>query len=49
MALASGDLVPDFAVLRRHGEPVRGGKLWPAGPTAVLFYVFDFSGSLEGG
>jgi hypothetical protein len=49
MALAPGDRVPSFAVLRKHGDAVQSDELWPGGPTVVLFYVFDFSGSDEGG
>jgi peroxiredoxin len=49
MSLVVGDTVPDFTVLRKHGEQVTGSELFVQALTVVLFYVFDFSGSLERG
>lgn len=49
MALAVGDIVPDFTSIIRPGETVSSAELFAAGPTAIHFYVFDFTGSMEGG
>ncbi len=43
------DRVPEFSVFRGFKDPIGSGELFAAGPTLVHFYVFDFSGSPEGG
>lgn len=49
MTLSAGDRVPDFSVHRKFGDAPTGKDLFAAGPTVVHFYVFDFTGSPEGG
>jgi hypothetical protein len=44
-----GDVVPAFTVLRGPGESVGSAELFTEGPTALHFYIFDFTGSPEGG
>jgi hypothetical protein len=45
----AGDRVPDFSVFRAFKDPVESAELFADGPTLVHFYVFDFTGSPEGG
>ena len=47
--LAVGDRVPEFSVFRAFKDPVGSRELFAEGPTVVHFYIFDFSGSPEGG
>jgi peroxiredoxin len=47
--LAVGDRVPDFSVHRRIGELASLTELLADGPAVFHFYVFDFTGSAEGG
>ena len=47
--LAVGDRVPEFSVFRAFKDPVGSRELFTEGPTVVHFYIFDFSGSPEGG
>jgi len=49
VTLVVGDRVPEFGVFRAFKDPVEGRELFADGPTLVHFYVFDFSGSPEGG
>ena len=50
MALNVGDKVPEFSIIPGAGEAaVSGAELFAKGPTALHFYVFDFTGSPEGG
>lgn len=44
-----GDRVTEFSVFRAFKDPVGSAELFADGPTLVHFYVFDFSGSPEGG
>ena len=47
--ISAGDRVPEFNVFRGFKDPVGSRELFAGGPTLVHFYVFDFSGSPEGG
>lgn len=49
MTLQVGDTVPEFSVITGPGETATGSELFALGPTAIHFYIFDFTGSLEGG
>jgi peroxiredoxin len=48
VALASGDRVPEFTVLRDDEDPVSSSELWAHGPKVVLFFPFAFSGVTDG-
>lgn len=49
MALAVGDPVPRFSLFRGFKDVVGSDELFAGGPTLLTFYVFDFTGSPEGG
>jgi peroxiredoxin len=49
MALQVGDRVPEFSVITGPGETATSGELFAMGPTVIHFYIFDFTGSMEGG
>lgn len=49
MDLRPGDKIPEFTVWRAFKEPVTAAELFADGPTLVQFYIFDFTGSPEGG
>jgi hypothetical protein len=49
VSLEAGDRVPEFSVFRGFKDPIGSRELLAEGPTLVHFYVFDFSGSPEGG
>ena len=48
-ARSPGDLVPEFSVHRRTRELVTLSELVADGPAVFHFYIFDFTGSDEGG
>jgi hypothetical protein len=47
--VAVGQIVPEFAVQRRIRQPVTLSELVSEGPALLHVYIFDFTGSLEGG
>jgi peroxiredoxin len=47
--LAVGEVVPEFTVKRRIGQPVSLSELVAERPAVLHVYIFDFSGSQEGG
>jgi len=47
--LAVGQIVPEFAVQRRIRQPVSLSELVAERPAVLHVYIFDFTGSLEGG
>ena len=49
MAIAVGERVPEFTVIRSIGDVPSSSDLWSEGPAAFHFWAFDFSGSEEGG
>lgn len=49
MGLQVGDKVPDFRIFNGPGNMVSSSELFAAGPTALHFHVFDFTGTPEGG
>jgi hypothetical protein len=49
VSLSNGAVVPDFTVYKAFGEAVTGPDLWRDQAALFLFYIFDFSGNLEGG
>ncbi len=49
MALQVGEKVPEFRIIRGPGDAVSSSELFADGPTVLHFYVFDFTGSPEGG
>ena len=49
MALQVGDKVPEFTIIPGPGESMTSSELFAKGPTALHFYVFDHTGSMEGG
>ena len=49
MALQVGDKVPEFRIITGPGDSATSTELLAAGPLALHFYIFDFTGSLEGG
>jgi len=48
-SLTVGQIVPEFAVQRRLRQPVTLSELVAEGPAVLHVYIFDFTGSLEGG
>ena len=49
LTLAVGQIVPEFAVLRRILQPVTLSELVAERPAVLHVYIFDFTGSDEGG
>jgi glutaredoxin-dependent peroxiredoxin len=49
MALQVGDSVPSFTLHKAFGEVISSDKLFAAGPTAIHFWPFSFSGNAERG
>jgi peroxiredoxin len=47
--LAVGQVVPEFTVQRRIREPVSLSELVAERPAVLHVYIFDFTGSHEGG
>jgi hypothetical protein len=47
--LAVGEIVADFAVQRRILQPVSLSELVSERPALLHVYIFDFTGSNEGG
>ena len=47
--IAVGRIVPEFVVQRRIREPVSLSDLVAERPALLHVYIFDFTGSLEGG
>jgi hypothetical protein len=47
--LAVGQIVAEFAVQRRIRQPVSLSELVSARPALLHVYIFDFTGSHEGG
>jgi peroxiredoxin len=47
--LAVGQIVPEFAVQRRIRQPVSLSELVAERPAVLHVYIFDFTGSHEGG
>ena len=46
---AAGETIADFAVQRRIRQPVSLSELVAEGPALLHVYIFDFTGSHEGG
>ena len=49
MSLEAGDRVPESSAFRGLKDPIGSRELLAEGPTLAHFYVFDLSGSPEGG
>jgi len=47
--LEVGQIVPEFAVQRRIRQPVSLSELVAEGPAVLHVYIFDFTGSHDGG
>jgi peroxiredoxin len=47
--LAAGQIVPEFTVQRRIRQPVSLAELVAERPAVFHVYIFDFTGSHEGG
>ena len=47
--LVVGQIVPEFTVQRRIRQPVSLSELVAQGPAVLHVYIFDFTGSHEGG
>jgi hypothetical protein len=47
--VAVGQIVAEFVVLRRIRQPVSLSELVSEGPALLHVYIFDFTGSHEGG
>jgi peroxiredoxin len=49
LELAVGQIVPEFTVQRRILQPVTLSELVAEQPAVLHVYIFDFTGSDEGG
>jgi hypothetical protein len=49
MAIAVGERVPDFEIIRAFQDVRKSSEMWKDGPTAFHFYAFAFTGNPEAG
>jgi hypothetical protein len=49
MAIAVGERVPEFEIMRGFQDFLEAPGMWKDGPTAFHFYAFAFTGNPEAG